>query len=485
MTASRSRSTVLLEPQLPEPRSAETSGEWACVWRGELPSEPAATPQAVTTADVLEVLGDDADDLLAASDLDMDQLLHRLNAETTLLPRIDAEMEAEIESALAGVGSREDEPEGPKSGGLSPWRKRFLRATIGAILLSAAGGGAAAVTMNKTVKLDVDGKTQTVHTFSDDVEGVLSGQGLKAGEHDTLSPSPSAGVHDGDTVQLNRGRKLDVTVDGVRQQHWVHANTVGEALKDLQISTRNAQVSKGADAQLPLHGANIEVKTLKAIKLIDGAHKPRMVDTHAVTAGELLRSQHMKLGKHDSVSPGADARLSNGAQVMVSRTGVNVTNKTEDIDPPVHKVEDGSMYEGQKKVTDHGKPGKQMVTYRITDVNGKESKREKLGVKKLSAPKPKVVHVGTKSKPEPSVSNSGLWDKIAECESSGDWSTNSGNGYYGGLQFDNPTWQSNGGGKYAPRADKASKAEQIEVANKVKKSRGLSPWQCAGELGMD
>ena len=71
------------------------------------------------------------------------------------------------------------------------------------------------------------------------------------------------------------------------------------------------------------------------------------------------------------------------------------------------------------------------------------------------------------------------WDAVAQCESSGNWSINTGNGYYGGLQFDNSTWASGGGTAYAPRADLASKEQQIAVAENVAASRGSSPWACA------
>jgi hypothetical protein len=56
------------------------------------------------------------------------------------------------------------------------------------------------------------------------------------------------------------------------------------------------------------------------------------------------------------------------------------------------------------------------------------------------------------------------WDRLAECESSGDWSINTGNGYYGGLQFSQPTWEGFGGTQYAPRADLATRSEQIATA---------------------
>ncbi|MFF3003535.1 transglycosylase family protein [Kitasatospora sp. NPDC057940] len=72
------------------------------------------------------------------------------------------------------------------------------------------------------------------------------------------------------------------------------------------------------------------------------------------------------------------------------------------------------------------------------------------------------------------------WESVAACESSGNWHTNSGNGYFGGLQFDNPTWRENGGLAYAPRADLASREEQIAVAQNLAGRRGLAPWPACG-----
>jgi len=68
------------------------------------------------------------------------------------------------------------------------------------------------------------------------------------------------------------------------------------------------------------------------------------------------------------------------------------------------------------------------------------------------------------------------WDHVAQCESGGNWHINTGNGYYGGLQFTSSTWLGYGGGNYASRADLASKAEQITIANKVLASQGWGAW---------
>ncbi|MGW0547660.1 transglycosylase family protein [Streptomyces altiplanensis] len=76
------------------------------------------------------------------------------------------------------------------------------------------------------------------------------------------------------------------------------------------------------------------------------------------------------------------------------------------------------------------------------------------------------------------------WDAVAQCESGGNWSINTGNGYYGGLQFSASSWAAAGGTQYAPTADKASKAQQIATAEKLLDMQGPGAWACAGAGGL-
>ena len=78
------------------------------------------------------------------------------------------------------------------------------------------------------------------------------------------------------------------------------------------------------------------------------------------------------------------------------------------------------------------------------------------------------------------LARAAMWDRIAQCESGGRWNINTGNGYYGGLQFDYATWLSVNGDDFARRADLATRAEQITVANRLYATRGLQPWSCRG-----
>lgn len=73
-----------------------------------------------------------------------------------------------------------------------------------------------------------------------------------------------------------------------------------------------------------------------------------------------------------------------------------------------------------------------------------------------------------------------VWEKVAACESSSSWHVNTGNGYFGGLQFSQSTWESYGGTHYAPRADLASKDQQIAIAERVLKGQGPGAWPSCG-----
>jgi hypothetical protein len=87
--------------------------------------------------------------------------------------------------------------------------------------------------------------------------------------------------------------------------------------------------------------------------------------------------------------------------------------------------------------------------------------------------------------PRANAPTGSVWDTIAACESGGNWAINTGNGYYGGLQFTQGTWAAYGGLEYAPRADLASPAEQIAVAERTLAGQGWGAWpSCASRAGL-
>jgi len=93
-----------------------------------------------------------------------------------------------------------------------------------------------------------------------------------------------------------------------------------------------------------------------------------------------------------------------------------------------------------------------------------------------------AANLGAKQPNEPPQ---GVWDQIAQCESGGNWSINTGNGYSGGLQFLHSTWRAYGGTQYAPLAYQATRAQQIDIAERVLADAGWGAWPtCSRRLGL-
>ncbi|WP_291416417.1 resuscitation-promoting factor [Actinophytocola sp.] len=439
---------------------------------------------AITPSDVRTALGPQADDLMAQANVDVDELIRLINAETTVLPIIPDELSEDRAYALP-MEETEDAPPGLVTG-IKRWKKTVLKATIASVLVTLIGGGAAAIAMNKSVTVDIDGQAHQVNTYADTVGEVLADEGMSVGSHDALSPSPAASINDGGKIVLQRGRQLHLTIDGEKHDFWVRATTVEDALKQINLSAEGAWVSEDMGRSVPLNGMALEIKTQKDITLFDGGKAPKAMQTTAVTVGELLKELKLSLGPDDKVAPGGKLKITDGAEVRITRNGVTVVNKTEKVQPPVQEVEDPNAEKGTEVVLDPGAAGERIATYRITVKNGAEVARVEIGSKVTKQPKPKVIRVGTKEPPQPVISDGEVWDALAQCESTGNWAINTGNGYYGGLQFNKSTWDANGGGEYAEYPHQATREQQIAIATKVRDGRGgYGAWpHCSQQLGL-
>lgn len=438
----------------------------------------------ITQQDILAALGPDADAMMAEIDVDVDELIRLINAETTYLPPIVIPDEIEADRTASPQAKRAALDEGLRAT-TKVWKRRFLKGAVLSVMISIAGGGAAALAMNKSVTVDVDGQQQTVHSFGDTVGEVLEDAGLSVGAHDSLSPSPQAEVGDGGVIKLERGRQLKMIVDGTEHTSWVRATHLGDALSQLGMTGMDKPgtwMSMPKDGELPLDGATVQIKTLKNITLYDGANAPKKVTTNAVTTKEFLGEYKLTLGPEDAAEGGLDVKLTDGAEVHISRTGVSTVVQKETIDPPEQRVDDPNLEKGKTNVEDPGTPGEKMVTYKVTQKNGKEVSRESISEQVITEAKPKIIHVGTKKPADPAIGDASAWDRIAQCEATGNWAANTGNGYYGGLQFDKRTWDAYGGDQYAAYPYQASKAQQIAIAEKVRDARGgYSAWPVCGK----
>jgi uncharacterized protein YabE (DUF348 family) len=351
----------------------------------------------------------------------------------------------------------------------------------GAVTAAVIGGLAAFATSahGTPVTLVVDGQTKHIHTSASSVDGALHSAGYRVGPHDLVAPAATAHVHAGSKIVLKRGRLLVLTVDGKRISVWTTAPTIAQALADLGYPA-NEYVSVSRSKRLPLTPTSLELRTPQRV-IVKHDGKIAYVLTTATTVRSLLATINVRLGAQDMVRPALTARVKPNMQVFVERVTWRRETRTEPVAFPVSKRYDSSMYVGEVSVITRGVQGSQRVTYSVKLIDGHEADRTVLARHVLTSPKLQVERVGTKQRPAPQYSSNGLnWDAVAQCESGGNWHINTGNGFYGGLQFDYSTWLANGGGAYAPRADLASREQQIAVATRLYNARGSSPWPVCG-----
>jgi uncharacterized protein YabE (DUF348 family) len=361
-------------------------------------------------------------------------------------------------------------------------RRSLKYGLYGAVLAGLVGGTAAfaAGSDPTAVTLVVDGHTKKIQTTAEDVSGVLADQGYHLDSHDIVAPAAHSAIHDGSRIVFKRGRLLHLNVDGTPRNVWTTAPTVAQALSELGYPSSD-YVSVSRAKRLPLDPTSLVVRSPKHVVLAADHHHHEL-DTTGLTVGQVLSETGITLDGNDRVKPKASTPIEAGMRIVVERVHVTTKTDTVSVAYSVKKKYDSSMYEGNTTVVTYGHPGRAKVTYRVVYVNGKRTSHKQIDRVLLKAPERQVEKVGTKKRPAVHVVSNGLnWDAVANCESGGNWHINTGNGFYGGLQFDYGTWLSNGGGAYAQRADLATKSEQIAIATKVYNARGSSPWPVCGQ----
>jgi resuscitation-promoting factor RpfB len=266
----------------------------------------------------------------------------------------------------------------------------------------------------------------------------------------------------------------------VTSQVYVTALSVDEALDQLGYRATDLVLSASRSERLPLDGMQLTITTPKDVTLIaDG--RQRVVTTTAATAKDLLAQEGITLGPTDRTSLYPAQVLLDKMTLQVFR--VQVSEVTEVTPVPHGRVEtpDPDAYKGDETVTRPGEDGERTTTWRVTVTDGVETGREKVSTADTKPAVDEEVSVGTKERPAAPPPTSGLnWDALAQCEATGNWAINSGNGYYGGLQFDRRTWLANGGGQYAQYPHQATREQQIAIGEKVYAARGTSPWPACG-----
>ena len=360
-------------------------------------------------------------------------------------------------------------------------RRSVKYGLYGAVLAGLVGGSAAyaAGPDGTPVTLVVDGQSTSIHTTASTVGATLTGAGYTLGSHDIVAPAADSTIHAGSTIVYERGRLLHLNIDGKRKDVWTTAPTVAQALADLGFSAQD-YVSVSRAQRLPLDPTSLTLRAPKQITLVHDnvtAH----LDTTDATVGQVLKDLAVTLVGSDRVLPAATSPVKAGMKIVVQRVVTKRETLRQSVAFAINSTPDASMYTDQTTVVTPGVNGSADVTYDDVYVNGVLAGRTQVSSQTIVAPQTQIQRVGTKQRPAPPVSTSGLnWDAVAQCESGGNWAINTGNGFYGGLQFDYGTWQAYGGGQYAQTANLATRDQQIAIADKLYAARGSSPWPVCG-----
>ncbi len=363
--------------------------------------------------------------------------------------------------------------------------KTVLATLVGVIVAAVAGTTVGYAALSKDVTLTLDGRTTRVSAIGDTVGDVLAAEGVEVSDKDLVAPALDEAVTDGSAIAVQFGRPLELSVDGDTQTYWVNSTDVASALGEIGRRFAGADLSASRSSSIGRSGMTLRVVTPKVVRIKLGAKDLRKREVTALTVADVLESMGFEVDKHDKVSPSLDTEIADGDKVVVKDIRIATKKvKREVVDAPVVEREDPSMYEGEEQVVRAGKDGVRAVTYRLRFVNGKLVARKVLASDVRVKAVPTIVKVGTKEEPTANFAGGNtVWDSLAQCESGGNWAINTGNGYYGGLQFNLGTWRAYGGTGYPHQA---SRETQIAIATKVRNaSGGYGAWPaCAAKLGL-
>ena len=390
---------------------------------------------------------------------------------------------------------------------VKPSRTTVISVATATALLVAGAGAAAIGTSYRHVTVEVDGVSRDVSGFFTTAGDALSTAGVSVGAHYLVAPASDQSVANGDTVVVRTATEYDVTVDGNQTTAWSTASSISGVLSALPASSATMAADRSyTRAEMPLaeHGETIHV-------VADGTTTDVVASASEGTSA-ILDKAGVSAGPIDRVT-----LESNGGEttLRVARVVRGTVTTTTEIPYETEEREDAEAEQGTEKTVQEGVAGSEVTeayqetidgnvtvsavlsttrtepTTRIVSKGTKEKKAEEAKTSTDSSSSSSSSSAGSSSSSSSSSGSAGsaaisgddaaIWAAIAQCESGGNPSINTGNGYYGMYQFSLPTWRSVGG---SGLPSDASAEEQTMRARMLQQRAGWGQWGCAYQLGL-
>lgn len=378
-----------------------------------------------------------------------------------------------------------------------PSRTTVISVAAATALLVAGTAATAIGTSYRHVTVEVDGVTRDVSGFFTTAGDALHSAGVTVGDHDLVAPASNQTVASGDTVIVRTATEYDVTVDGNQTTAWSTASSISGVLSALPASAASMAADRSyTRAEMPVAEAGQTVHVVA-----DGTTTDVVVSSDEGTTA-ILEKAGVSAGPIDRVTMehnGGEATL------RVARVTRGTVSTTTEIPYETEEREDAEAEEGTEKTVQEGAAGSEVTeTYQET-IDGNATVSAVLSTTRTE-PTKRIVAKGTKAKKAEDTSSSSssssgssgssssasapavvsgddaaIWAAIAQCESGGNPSINTGNGYYGMYQFSLPTWRSVGG---SGLPSDASAEEQTMRARMLQQRSGWGQWGCAYKLGL-
>lgn len=347
---------------------------------------------------------------------------------------------------------------------------------LAAAAIAATSGGA-------PITVEVDGQVRQVRVHAGTVAAALAEADIPLAAVDEVHPRRGAPVAPDLAVVVRRAIDVDIAIDGLHVERLTApVATVGEALDEAGLT---AAVHAGARITPALDTSLRDGATVRVLRPVDVQVEADGV-THQVAVvepvvGDVLDLAGVALGSADLVTPAPDRPVPAGTTIRVARVHVTEVVEPVTVEPDERRVETAALQRGSTRVRDEGREGVLEERWRVRFVDGEVDGRTLLDRDVVTEPVDRVVEVGTRAEAAPTTGDR-VWDRLAACESNGNWQIATGNGYYGGLQFHPDTWRRVGG---TGLPHEHSREEQIRRGKILQQRSGWGQWpSCARRLGL-